>query len=86
MNLITRTLSVLALSAAVASPVTLIGAASAEAYELKSQESAVTFVKFKKHHGFKKHHSFKKQHHGFKKHRGFKKHHSFKKFHHFKHF
>ena len=72
MKSITRTLSVLALSAAVVSPVTLIGSAPAEAYESGAKESKVEFVSFKK---FKK---FKKS--------SFKKHHSFKKFHHFKHY
>ena len=79
MTLIKRTLSVLALSVAVASPVAVLGAAPAEAAEISPQESVVAFAKFKKHHVFKKHHSFKKHH-------GHKKHHGFKKFHHFKHY
>ena len=73
MKLIKRTLSVLALSVAVASPVAVLGAAPAEAAEISPQESVIAFAKFKKHHAFKKHH-------------GHKKHHGFKKFHHFKHY
>ena len=72
MKSITQTLSVLALSAAVAAPTTFIGAAPADAYDVSEREATVELVSFKK---FKK---FKKS--------GFKKHHSFKKFHHFKHY
>lgn len=66
MKLITRTLSALALSVVIASPIALVGAVAVEAHETKTQEPAVTLVKFKKYHGFKKHHGFKKFY-GFKK-------------------
>ena len=60
MKSITQTLSVLALSAAVAAPTTFIGAAPADAYDVAGKEATVELVGFRKlkklkKSGFKKH-------------------------------